>query len=201
MRNKSSLHIDYEEAVKLVGLLAQHISLSAKHELLGALSKTVLSSPPLGIYKKQNGKLGWIASFTNNFRDNDNPREIISAESQKRYGQMVNDKIVPPPSLLIFHRWEWKIGTGEWVVWDEIGDYVFLVAGGEVEAGCEEIALKLAEYPETALSHGMPKAFIKRAMDDPTIITSHITNEISVVTSATAANKLTTGGFTIIKEH
>jgi len=144
----------------------------------------------LMLWKEADGQYHWIARYSNNFRDEDNPPEIIAARSHRRFVDLVDTKQVDPPELWLWHiedwKWgtkqvdppelwlwhieDWKWGQAEWVAWDDAG---FALAGGTVDKGKEPLAEALAALPPDALrvSHGMPKDSIKRDDDDSTITT------------------------------
>lgn len=148
------------------------------------------------------GRLHWIAgAYSNSFRDNDNPPEIISADSHKRFARMVWEKEIAPPDAWVWHERGWKFGTGTWVSYDEVAPgIVFAIAGGVVDEGAEELALALDKMAGKALSHGMPLSSIAREEQDSSIIIEHITEEVSVLPVWAAANKLTAQRFTVMEE-
>lgn len=143
------------------------------------------------VYKDKSGQYTWIARFSNNFRDDDTPPEIIAAQSHQNFIKSVPDKY-DYPDLQLWHRPEWTIGKTSWLAWDETGDGTgFALAAGHFNKGMEEVAEKLAESSDLGVSHGMPKQFIKRDKDDRTVITNHVTKEISILPLWSAANRWT----------
>lgn len=144
------------------------------------------------IWKEADGKYRWLARYSNNFRDEDNPPEIISAASHQRFAELVDKGVEPLPELLIWHMKEWKIGAADWVAYDN----GFALAGGHFTPGLEDVAEKLSKQKDIANSHGMPVTKIKRAEDDQTVIVEHVTTEISVLPRWSAANKHT--GFVVL---
>jgi len=151
----------------------------------------------LMLWKEADGTYRWLARYSNNFRDEDSPPEIISAKSHQRFVDLVDNKEEPPPELWLWHVKDWKWGTANWVAYDDAG---FALAGGTVNKGFEPLAEHLmALDPESLrVSHGMPISSIARDPDDPSIIVEHITREISPLPAWAAANSLT--GFILSKE-
>lgn len=146
------------------------------------------------IWKEEDGTYRWLARYSNNLRDDDNPPEIISSESHKKYCELVDSGVEPLPELLIWHTKEWKIGQADWVAYDDGSG--FALAGGHFTRGLEEVAEALSKQKDIANSHGMPVQKIKRAVDDPTVIVEHVTSEISILPRWSAANKRT--GFVVL---
>jgi hypothetical protein len=143
---------------------------------------------------KQGNQYWWMARYSNKFRDNDNPREIISSDSHKRFVELVKEGKAPMPELWPWHKKEWKVGKAHGVAYDELG---FAVALGTFDAGKENVAEALMNTKESIkVSHGMPISTIKRDEVDPTIIVEHETREISFLPAWAAANKLT--GFAVL---
>jgi hypothetical protein len=144
------------------------------------------------VWKEANGGYRWFSSYSNAYRDNDNPPEIISSESHIRFVEMVDKKEVDYPEL-----WHWHIpgtayGKADWVAFD--ADNKVAMAAGYIYPGHEKEAELLSEMGDIATSHGMPSDTITRDLKDHTIINSHITVEISDLPSRAAANRMTTFG-------
>lgn len=139
------------------------------------------------VWKQADGQYRWFAAYSNNFRDNDFPPEIISAESQETFVKMVDAEIVPYPEL-----WHWHIPGTRWGQADFL-DFVngVAIAGGTIDPGREKEAEALARMEEVAVSHGMPSSVIMRDPLDDSVITRHVTREISPLPRWAAANKLT----------
>jgi len=137
---------------------------------------------------KENEQYRWFAVYSNCYRDDDVPPEIISKESHKRFVEMVDKKEVPYPEL-----WHWHIkgtqwGQGDWVAFDD--DSGFALASGYVLPGHEQEA-ELMSKKELLVSHGMLADSLERSPDDNSVITKHITKEISDLPPWAAANQLT----------
>jgi len=166
-------------------------------EALGIREETRPPDSGLMLWKEADGQYRWVARYSNNFRDQDNPPEIIAARSHRRFVELVDKGLVPKPELWLWHVKDWKWGEANWVAWDDAG---FALAGGVVDKGKEPLAEALAALSPDALrvSHGMPKDSIQRDPDDETIIIEHLTREISPLPAFAAANQMT--GFIMSKE-
>lgn len=160
-------------------------------ELFGLVPK---EQPGFMVYKESDGSTRWIARYSNHYRDQDNPPEIISSQSHQSFADKVEKGLAPLPDLWIWHVKEWRIGKADWVTYDP--DSGFAVAGGHSLPGMEPAFDQLASVKALKVSHGMPKHSIKRDQDDPTIIIEHETREISPLPGWAAANKLT--GFVVL---
>jgi hypothetical protein len=143
------------------------------------------------IWKEANGDIRWLARYSNSFRDRDNPPEIISAESHRRFVDKVEKGLAPLPELMIWHRPEWKIGQSDWVAFDEVKDVSFALAGGYIYPQFSQVAEWLSTKTDALVSHGMPPHTIIRDENDPTVIIEHETREISPLPAWAAANVLT----------
>lgn len=143
---------------------------------------------------KEGNVYWWMARYSNKFRDDDNPKEIIASDSHKRFVELVKEGKAPMPELWGWHKKNWKVGNAHGVAYDEVG---FAVAIGTFDAGRDEVAEALMKSKEPIkVSHGMPISTIKRDEVDPTIIVEHETREISFLPAWAAANKLT--GFVVL---
>lgn len=159
--------------------------------LLGIKDKT--KDDGFLIFKEADGSYTWIARYSNNFRDQDNPPEIIASQSHKSFVEKVEKGIAKKPDLWIWHVKEWPIGAADWVAWDDTG---FALAGGHSLPGMEAVFDQVSKLKEVRVSHGMPKSTIVRDSQDQTIIVEHETREISILPSWAAANPLT--GFVVM---
>jgi len=149
------------------------------------------------ILKGKDGQMLWIASYSNNIRDEDSPPEIIASESHKGFVQMVDKGETPLPELWLWHCPELVLGKATTVAYDEESGCA--VAAGYFNKIAEPIATAIQNSDVAwGVSHGMPAQYIKRSDEDPTIIIQHVTKEISPLPAWAAANKL--AGFTILKE-
>lgn len=146
------------------------------------------------VHKEADGSYRWFAIYSNKFRDRDQPPEIISEASHLNFVKSVNSGELPFPEL-----WLWHVDGSRWGIADFVGydDNGFAVATGTVDKGREWVADSLKG--DLLTSHGMPPGSIKREdPTDPTIITRHITKEISPLPASEAANEFT--GFSILNE-
>lgn len=135
---------------------------------------------------KDSGQTMWVARYSNNFIDEDNPPDIISESSHRRFVENVDKGVYPYPELWLWHQKEWKIGQAVWCAYDDSG---FAVAAGYIYPECEQAVKEIASLPTPALSHGMPLSSIVRDENDPRVIKQHQTIEISVLPLWAAANK------------
>lgn len=185
--------------VPINSLSAVKRRIRAEYRKLGAteaeIPVTVKSS--FSISKQADGSYRWMAIFSNNFRDDDKPSEIISSKSHQIFSQLVKEKIVEPPELWVWHISGSRFGVADYVDVVKEGNATFSIAVGTIDPGMEAKAERLSDMDDVAMSHGMPIRFIKRDPVYPSIITRHITQEISVLPRWAAANKFT--GF-VIKE-
>jgi hypothetical protein len=181
-----------------IGVVKKCIRLAYKQ--LGVKKEDIPDSVkeiPLMIWKESDGTYGFAAVYSNNFRDDDKPSDIISKASHVRYDDLLTKGEIQYPELWLWHRPEWKIGQVTAHAWDDSG---FAIAVGKFDKGCEPIAEWISkEVLNFAVSHGMPINTVKRSGDDPSIIVEHITREISPLPAWAAANKLT--GFLVLDKE
>lgn len=163
-------------------------------ELIGHLKSLVGIKPEIDksadlmLWKDKSGRMMWFARYSNNIIDDDNPPDIISEKSHRRFVEQVEKGAYPYPELWIWHEKSWKIGQGVWCAYDDSG---FAEAAGYIFPECEPIAEKLSQLKSRGTSHGMPLASIVRDPEDPRVIIEHQTKEISLLPTWGAANKLT----------
>lgn len=133
------------------------------------------------------GQYRWFAIYSNQFRDEDHPPEIISEKSHKSFLHLVDTGTVDYPELWHWHTPGTAWGKADWL------DYAdgFAVASGYVYPGHEKEAEAVSNLDDIRVSHGMPSRFIVRNKQDPTIIDFHVTTEISDLPGFAAANPLT----------
>lgn len=143
-------------------------------------------------WKDRNGHLRWFAVYSNNFRDDDNPPEIISEKSHQSFVDLVDAGLVDYPELWLWHIPGTAWGKADWVAYSD----GFAMASGYVYPGYEHIAENMSKRKDTLVSHGMP---IPLMVYDPRYKRTtlfHITTEISPLPDWAAANKIT--GFAIV---
>lgn len=145
------------------------------------------------VWKEANG-YRWLAAYSNKFRDDDNPPEILSESSHKEFVEVVDKGEWPYPELWLWHVKGSRSGAADFVAYDG----AFALASGMFDADKSEVAEKLSGRDDLFTSHGMPVSEIQRDKEDGTIITRYRTVEISVLPDWAAANKHTP--FTIVKE-
>lgn len=148
------------------------------------------ADPGTLIYKDKGGTYHLVTRFSNKFRDDDLPKpEIISDASHKKFVKMVELGAVEPPELWLWHEPQWRWGEGEWVAYDETSG--FAVSSHRVFPEFNDLAELLAQKDDVGVSHGMPWWSVYRSEADDTVITGHITQEVSPLPMWAAANKLT----------
>lgn len=162
-------------------------------ETFGLKPKEQEHETAMMIWKEDDGSYRWVARYSNNFRDDDNPPEIISEKSHKRYVEKVDSGEFELPELWLWHIPDWKVGKASSVAYDDSG---FAVATGYFDKGKEDIAEWLSKQQNVAVSHAMPSSSIVRDTNDPSVIVEHQTVEISPLPLWAAANKLT--GFIVL---
>lgn len=139
------------------------------------------------VWKSADGQWRWMGVFSNNFRDRDNPPEILSEKAHQTFVGMVEKGIVSAPELQHWHIPNSKWGTGEVVGYD----HGFTWIAGVIDPGHEKEAQAVSEMDDIRMSHGMPSRFIKRSADDSTVIDFYISTEVSSLPGWAAANELT----------
>lgn len=163
--------------------------LRSEYEKLEAeIPESIAKENSLTVWKEADGTYRFLAVYSNNFRDSDNPPEIISSKSHQRFDDLLSKGQVPMPDLWLWHVPEWKIGQVTGHAYDDSG---FALAYGVFDKGKEAIAEWLSKQDDIAVSHGMPNSSIVRDDNDASIIVEHITREISPLPAWAAANKLT----------
>lgn len=135
----------------------------------------------------ETGKYKCILAYSNNFRDNDNPPEIITAQSHQEFNKALSGGEWPLPTLWLWHV-DYPVGQVDFHTYDEKSG--FSVAAGTFEKEWAAEALMKSEDWD-ALSHGMPVTEIVRDEKDDSLIVRHRTKEISFLPRWAAANKLT----------
>jgi len=156
-----------------------------------------METDPVGsqvmIWKQDDGSWRWFGIFSNKFRDNDKPSEILSEKAHVEFIDRVEKGEVDYPELYVWHI-PVSVGKTDLMAYEESG---FAIVTGLFTN--EGVAMALSKSDaDLAMSHGMPVAHIKRDKDDPTIIVSYISEEVSVLPRDVAANKMT--DFVVLKE-
>ena len=153
-----------------------------------------LSKPRFTIFKS-GGTYYWLGVFSSKFRDDDRPKqEIVSSDAHRKFVDAVNNGLAPYPDLYIWHI-EVPIGKATHLFYDDNG--FPLAMGTFLYKSMAEALLESDE--DLAMSHGMEPQSIIRDVNDPTIINSYISSEITVLPRDVAANKFT--DFYLLADH
>lgn len=148
-------------------------------------------APSSAFFTKQVGdRVRWTAVWSNKYRDDDNPPEIIAEKAHLDYVNAVQkEKSYPYPQLWLWHYPNSKWGETDLVAYDP--DRGMSIASGLVDKGMEPIVEALNSKGDIAVSHSMPKKEIERDPEDESVITRYRSVEISPLPTFAAANKLT----------
>jgi len=145
---------------------------------------------PFMVWKEADGTYRWVAVYSNKWRDDDNPPEILASTAHKEFVEAVDKGDWPQPEAWLWHVPGTRFGVADFVAYDDVG---FSLASGTADKGQEHIAEFLSQQDDLAMSHGMPVKEIERDEEDPTIITRYRSIEISPLPREAAANKHGTG--------
>lgn len=146
---------------------------------------------------KEDGQYRWLAVYSNKYRDQDHPPEILAEVAHQTFIKEVEQGKYEYPDLWHWHIPGTKWGKADWLAYDKATG--FTLASGYVDEGHEgEAELVMALSEPLLVSHGMPIKSIERDPNDPSVITRYVSVEISPLPSYAAANKLT--GFKLMKE-
>lgn len=152
------------------------------------------SSPPsqFNVYKDVDGVYRWIAVYSNNLRDLDNPSDIISKAAHLGFVERLQKGSVPFPVLYHWHLKDTVWGDSDMVSVVPTGDpdVVFLLATGTVREGHENEALALSQKSGIGVSHGMTNV-AREQINGQNVITYYDTFEISDLPLEWAANPYT----------
>jgi len=156
-------------------------------ELIG-LDRSPSPSPDLfsHIWKEVDGQYHWLAAYTNNYRDNDNPPEIISSDAHKEFDQAVNNGLWPMPEVWLWHI-PYPVGQTHYHTYDDKSG--FCIAGGMFDKDKPWAAEGIVKAGWQGISHGMPRKEIERNDVDKSIITRRRTREITFLPTYAAANR------------
>ena len=139
---------------------------------------------------KEGERTRFFGTFSNNYRDEDNPPEILAAEAHEAFVKSVDDGKEPYPELWHWHVPGTRYGQADWLAYDKSTG--FTMASGYIDPGHEKEAEAVAALPfEVCMSHGMPVNKIERSKEDPTVIVRYVSTEISDLPGPAAANPLT----------
>ena len=145
---------------------------------------------------KEGDRYRWVSIYTNKFRDEDYPPEILAEAAHEEFVKEVEAGTHTYPELWHWHTPGTRYGVADLLHFDK--DTGFMVASGWIDSGHEKEAEAIMALDDIKTSHGMPEEFIKRDDKDKTIITNYVSREISDLPERYAANQLT--GFSILKE-
>lgn len=148
------------------------------------------------VWKEVSGRYRWLSIYSNKWRDEDNPPEILAEAAHKEFVEAVDKGDWPLPEAWLWHVPGTKFGVADFVAYDDKG---FALASGYVDEGKEGVAEFLMSQDDVFTSHGMPVKEIERDTEDSTIITRYRTSEISPLPREAAANKYGTE-YRILKE-
>jgi hypothetical protein len=139
---------------------------------------TIWKDESTGVYR-------WLGIYSNKFRDDDSPAEILAEDAHLRFIEQVEKGELAYPDLYVWHI-SVPVGKADLLAYDDAG---FSIASGVIE---EDFAIALMNTSEDlAMSHGMPAKSIRRDDPDKTVITGYVSTEVSVLPRWAAANKLT----------
>lgn len=160
-------------------------------EIPASVKELDLSDSAFYSWKGKDDLLRWFTVYSNNFRDEDNPPEILSEKAHETYVTLVDHGLVDFPELWLWHIPETIWGKADWVAYAD----GFAMASGIVYPGFEHIAEGVAKRGKNKVSHGMPIPLIVYDPRYERTTMFHVTTEISVLPEWAAANPLT--GFMI----
>lgn len=128
--------------------------------------------------KDKNGALRFVATFSNNFLDRDNPPEVFTEAAHKEFVAYI-DGGGEMPELWHWHTPGTKFGKADWIDYDN----GFITATGLIDPEHEAEAEALAKIKDLGLSHGYRYIPGKDGEID-----WYRTFEISVLPNSKAAN-------------
>lgn len=140
-------------------------------------------------YKQKDGRHRWVGWVSNHFRDNDNPREILSGKAHKDFIENV-EKSKKYPDLILWHVPGSKIGKADFFDFTDDG---FLISSGLFD---DDKIIERLKDKELTMSHG----FVRLKNDKKSMITDRYRMfEESITPEGVEANPWTR--FTIPKEE
>jgi hypothetical protein len=104
------------------------------------------------VWKEATGIYRTLITYSNCYRDVDNPPEIISSDSHKNFVKMVDNKEAEYPELWHWHVKGTKYGQIDWLAYDE--ENGFAMACGYILPGHEKEAEALTQMDDLRVSHG-----------------------------------------------
>jgi len=137
---------------------------------------------------KEAGETHWLAVYSNNYRDDDHPPEIISKEAHLDFVSAVDSGEWPAPELWYWHLPGTRLGAARFVAFD--ADSGMSLAAGTIDKGMEPTVERIQATPHL-VSHGMPVGEILRDESDRSVIVRYRSRELSLLPAEAAANKHT----------
>lgn len=117
----------------------------------------------LALYKDKAGDWRWVGWVTNQYRDNDRPREILSAKAHERFIAKA-DELGKYPELWMWHVPDSKAGAADWLGFAD----GFLIASGRFDKDKAGVAETLAKSTDQlTMSHG----FVRLKHDPESVVT------------------------------
>jgi hypothetical protein len=142
------------------------------------------------LFTKEGEQMRWLTDFSNNFRDRDNPPEILASIAHEQFVKEIDEGLWPMPELWWWHIPGTRLGQADWVGYDK--ENGIALASGYIDKGMEPIAEAIDHYPEKiGTSHGMIVPLLERDSNDPSTIVGYVSREISALPARAAANTLT----------
>jgi len=143
---------------------------------------------PIGnfiLQKDSQGDWRWVGVVSNNFRDKDNPPQIISEKAHQEYVDWVDSHKDEFPVLELWHTDGTEIGKADFAEFS----HGFLVMSGTINKDKAEVAEKLAAMPDLGMSHGFEYTYADAKKE--IIGWYRIRKEVSVLPVTFAANPWT----------
>lgn len=141
-------------------------------------------------FKQADGQTRWLAIYSNNIIDDDNPPDILSKEAHEEFAAAVETKEAETPQLWLWHNKDWNMGKADFVSTSEADGVTMALATGTFRKGLENV-MKQFDGIELGVSHGMVSDSIVRDENERKVITRYRSKEISVLPLRSAANKFT----------
>lgn len=137
---------------------------------------------------KEAGQMHWLAVYSNNYRDDDHPPEIISKAAHQDFVDAVDAGEWPAPELWYWHIPGARLGSTQFVAFD--ADSGMSLAAGTIDKGLEPVVERIQATPHL-VSHGMPVSELRRDESDGSVIVRYRSRELSLLPAEAAANKHT----------
>ena len=167
--------------------------LYAAYQSIGVDAPSVLKERTM-VFKSDSGTFHWLTIYSNNYRDDDYPQEILSAQAHRDFVKAVDSGEWPMPELWLWHI-PIPVGKAKLVHFDESSGMA--IAAGDFYKEYAHVAKNLVGK-SLRTSHGMVAGSIVRNEKDPTIIEQYRSKEISLLPYWAAANPIT--GVALTKE-